>query len=264
MQPCPKCNYVRQSSDTNPEWQCPSCGVAYCKVIPATTTSVPAPLPLESDLDDPDVPPAFFRLRNIIILIIAIFLLFKVLPWYRKNNVSKPDFTPGVHIGEPVIRPYEVAGSNFFELNESVLKTGPFDPATNKHWWGMAYWNIGWKFRHITTEGQCRIDIFSLTLEGAIDLPHFTNRSSATEDMKTKWDAFLKGLRIHEFGHWQNGIDATNELEKRLQQISPQPDCATLYREIGAVGDQLVKEYREIDIQYDRRTNHGMTQATNY
>lgn len=29
---CPKCGYVRRLSDTAPEWQCPSCGVAYSKV----------------------------------------------------------------------------------------------------------------------------------------------------------------------------------------------------------------------------------------
>jgi glutaredoxin len=28
---CPKCRYERQSTDTAPEWQCPSCGIAYSK-----------------------------------------------------------------------------------------------------------------------------------------------------------------------------------------------------------------------------------------
>jgi glutaredoxin len=28
---CPKCRYERQSSDTAPDWQCPSCGIAYSK-----------------------------------------------------------------------------------------------------------------------------------------------------------------------------------------------------------------------------------------
>lgn len=28
---CPKCNYQRKESDINPEWECPSCGVAYIK-----------------------------------------------------------------------------------------------------------------------------------------------------------------------------------------------------------------------------------------
>jgi glutaredoxin len=32
MTACPKCRYVRQSTDTAPGWQCPQCGVAYNKV----------------------------------------------------------------------------------------------------------------------------------------------------------------------------------------------------------------------------------------
>ena len=28
---CPKCSYKRQPSDTAPDWQCPSCGIAYAK-----------------------------------------------------------------------------------------------------------------------------------------------------------------------------------------------------------------------------------------
>jgi len=35
---CPKCKYQRQPSDDNPEWQCPSCGVAYIKVEKAGAT----------------------------------------------------------------------------------------------------------------------------------------------------------------------------------------------------------------------------------
>lgn len=38
---CPRCQYVRQASDTAPEWQCPRCGVAYDKVQPGA----PAPQP---------------------------------------------------------------------------------------------------------------------------------------------------------------------------------------------------------------------------
>jgi len=29
---CPKCNHVRSKDATNPEWQCPACGVCYAKV----------------------------------------------------------------------------------------------------------------------------------------------------------------------------------------------------------------------------------------
>lgn len=31
MQVCPKCNHARKPVETVPEWQCPSCGIAYAK-----------------------------------------------------------------------------------------------------------------------------------------------------------------------------------------------------------------------------------------
>ena len=43
---CPKCRYERQSSDTAPDWQCPSCGIAYSKAespLPAAEGSVARP-----------------------------------------------------------------------------------------------------------------------------------------------------------------------------------------------------------------------------
>ena len=32
---CPKCRYSRRDTDTAPDWQCPSCGVAYSKAAEA-------------------------------------------------------------------------------------------------------------------------------------------------------------------------------------------------------------------------------------
>lgn len=30
---CPKCEYIRKPTDHNPDWQCPSCGIAYNKAV---------------------------------------------------------------------------------------------------------------------------------------------------------------------------------------------------------------------------------------
>ncbi len=39
---CPKCSYLRQPTETVPDWQCPKCGVAYAKVGAAAATAQPA------------------------------------------------------------------------------------------------------------------------------------------------------------------------------------------------------------------------------
>lgn len=38
MQICPNCNYERKPSDGDPDWQCPGCGVAYCKAAKINLT----------------------------------------------------------------------------------------------------------------------------------------------------------------------------------------------------------------------------------
>lgn len=37
--PCPKCAHVRSESEVAPDWQCPKCGVAYAKFVPARPAS---------------------------------------------------------------------------------------------------------------------------------------------------------------------------------------------------------------------------------
>ncbi len=51
---CPKCGYERLQTDSAPDWQCPSCKVAYIKVLEAPAAA-PDPLPATRDhaeLDD--------------------------------------------------------------------------------------------------------------------------------------------------------------------------------------------------------------------
>lgn len=213
MQACPKCNYVRQPNDTNPEWQCPACGVAYSKVnnqAPRRTASVSKQR--ESGHKKSSVYSARFRLPGILIAAIVFFFFLRILSgdmsWSQKNKTATPAFATGVHINDPVIKEFSISGSNFSELNEVVLRVGPFDAETNRRWWGMTRWNISWKFSHATENNQCRLDQFALILDGVIDLPDFANRHSASEEMKAKWDSFIKALRVHEYGHWSTGIDA--------------------------------------------------------
>jgi len=53
---CPKCNHIRTDKDCNPDWQCPSCHIAYAKYKKHTT-------PL--DKYKPNSIPAFTRHFNI-------------------------------------------------------------------------------------------------------------------------------------------------------------------------------------------------------
>ena len=43
LQPCPKCGYSRETTDAEPDWQCPRCGIAYAKYQARLDQAVPTP-----------------------------------------------------------------------------------------------------------------------------------------------------------------------------------------------------------------------------
>lgn len=49
---CPKCGYQRQSSDVAPDWQCPSCGVAYAKVSKPQDKVAASPVDAEQSMSE--------------------------------------------------------------------------------------------------------------------------------------------------------------------------------------------------------------------
>jgi hypothetical protein len=49
---CPKCGYVRLATDVAPDWQCPSCQVAYVKAHSAAAVPESVPAAVASDDDD--------------------------------------------------------------------------------------------------------------------------------------------------------------------------------------------------------------------
>lgn len=57
---CPKCAYQRASTDTAPDWQCPSCGIAYAKYVKPEPVVRPArllredPPRIDDSADEPD------------------------------------------------------------------------------------------------------------------------------------------------------------------------------------------------------------------
>ncbi|HJU71741.1 MAG TPA: DUF922 domain-containing protein [Paucimonas sp.] len=264
MTPCPKCAYVRKSTDTNPDWQCPSCSIAYNKFIDGVQAAR-TPSRAISKPDRLEFFASLFSLRRIVIAAVAIAILRMLfgggMPWPHRNRSATPEFVEGVQIVEPVVRTFDVAGASPSELDAAMLRSGPVDSTTGQRHWGFCRWNLEWKFAHASDKGQCRIDKVGITVRGVIDLPVLTNRSSSSEALKTKWDEFIKALRTHESGHWKNGITAAKDLEKRLREIPPQQNCDALNMEISAIGSQLMTEYNEIDKEYDRATRHGINQG---
>ena len=85
---CPKCGYARQPTDTAPDWQCPSCGIAYNKFQPVASAQPEDRPPAVEDLrqhrlargqrDKPGSTAFLFYLM--VLALIALVALYAPLP----------------------------------------------------------------------------------------------------------------------------------------------------------------------------------------
>lgn len=157
-----------------------------------------------------------------------------------------------VEVAETEILWFRVGGLTLAELNASKEANGPFNDIVEAKVWGQTGWRILWKFGHDRSKGDCRIGSFTVTLTSKMWLPKWEEYNLATSDVRAKWDAFYKGLVVHENGHKANGIKAANDLARRLRGMRPYPTCEGLNSDIRLIGNRITSEYGLVDRAFDR------------
>ena len=147
---------------------------------------------------------------------------------------------------------FPVSGLTVWELHRSKEANAPFNEIVEAKVWGQTGWWLRWKFAHDQSGGGCRIGTFTVSVHSRQWLPKWGQYSAASAAMREKWDAFYKGLTIHEDGHKANGIKAGNDLARRLRAMNPYPDCESLNADIVRIGERITSEYSMLDRAFDR------------
>lgn len=147
---------------------------------------------------------------------------------------------------------FPVSGLSIRELHASKEANAPFNDIAEARVWGQTGWWLRWKFAHDLKDGACRIGSFTVRVHSRQWLPKWTQHAVAPADLRERWDAFLKGLRVHEDGHKANGIKAGNDLARRLRGMKPYPDCDSLNQDIVRIGERITSEYALVDRAFDR------------
>jgi glutaredoxin len=113
---CPKCGYTRKATDAQvPDWQCPSCGIAYQKFIdqqnpePAMGRSAPLSGPAPQPLTSMSATALFFILAGVLAAGYAVYR-YHGAPHAAKDanpeilEVSNPAYFGTLEHGQPVLR----------------------------------------------------------------------------------------------------------------------------------------------------------------
>lgn len=155
---------------------------------------------------------------------------------------------------------YEVNGCSEDELQHDI-KNKCFTWSDGKKYDSLTLWDVTWDHGFKRAPNVCSTASFRVTLEIIFRYPRWTKPDDAPRPLMEKWDHYLKNLAIHENGHRDMAVKAATELTLAVAQLPPAATCDDLNREVRALSNNRMKKLTEEQNEYDKTTDHGVTQG---
>lgn len=158
---------------------------------------------------------------------------------------------------------YDITGSTADELRAQLDQLGPLDPWNERHD-AQTDWFVSWSYPYADQADGCGTGPVTVEVNVTFTYPWWEPPATAAPDLVAHWEAYGEALRTHEDGHQQIGLETAWAVQQALNEVPPQATCAELDQLVDATGQQILDEFRQIEIDYDRETDHGATQGARF
>ena len=158
---------------------------------------------------------------------------------------------------------YDVKGSTPLELRREINAKGP-QGAGGRRFDGYTRWDVSWNYRYQNAARSCAIASVTTTVKVTMTLPRWSNENGGSSAVRTQWARYLAALESHEQGHRRHGINAANEVDRAIAVMPSAGDCDALGANANATATRILRRYNQMDLDYDRETEHGATQGARF
>ena len=161
------------------------------------------------------------------------------------------------------LQPYRISGTSEAELRREMNAKGP-PGAGGGRFDGYTRWDINWRYTYGQNGGLCHIATVTTALKILTTLPQWDDERTASDSLRKRWQQFITALTGHENGHRMHGINAAREIDRGIAALPAQTTCAAAGAAANQLGNEIIRKYNELDLDYDRKTGHGLTQGTRF
>ncbi len=149
---------------------------------------------------------------------------------------------------------YEVEGDSLASLKQSMLKRGPV-AVNGKIYFAQARWLIDWKWP-VSEKGPQYLDA-RITQDLKITIPYYNSKQ---DSLNLKWNSIYENIIKHELQHLIHGHAAAMQIRNLLILFATEstyPSSKIANEKI----DKIINDTRNLDIHYDKQTNHGASEG---
>jgi predicted secreted Zn-dependent protease len=153
---------------------------------------------------------------------------------------------------------YSVSGTTREELKKALLSHGPSDPF-GKRRYATATWHVRWKWE-LTQQGLVDVSTLELSCSAVIKMPKLVPVHGMPKELLDRWQLFMERLLKHEMNHVRHAEERAGHVVLALRAANARRGMLTP-TQADAVAQKALQEIRELDRQYDERTDHGKTEG---
>jgi predicted secreted Zn-dependent protease len=155
---------------------------------------------------------------------------------------------------------FDVHGSTARELRADLSRVGPVGE-TGIRGDGYTEYRIAWRFTMTSKDGVCRAHDVEVDLDVRMMLPRWKQPAAASAALVRTWNRFSEVLREHEDGHHRIAVAAAREVRRKLRGAPKSADCRALEARMNASANEVLREYRQRQADFDRKTDYGRVQS---
>jgi predicted secreted Zn-dependent protease len=150
---------------------------------------------------------------------------------------------------------YTVSGDMYSDVRAQLKSRGPrgFDAHTAC--------TIRWNYRYEQNSASCSTVKATTSLTITYTMPHLETRN---EVLRQGFEAYLIKLRQHEDGHAEIGRGIASKIHTAIAALPAAEDCGTLGKTADALANQIILDGNLLDADYDRQTEHGISQGARW
>jgi predicted secreted Zn-dependent protease len=159
------------------------------------------------------------------------------------------------------IKHFNISGGSAIEVRDSLDKQGPIDVYGHRSD-ALTKWKISWDWPGAET-GNPDFAKAKPSLDLSMNIPCWTDYVKADQKLQNRWVTFVMALIDHEKGHVDIARDHFERPAQAVHQAAAiNPNLAA--REANAIGENELEKIRQLDIKYDRVTEHGKQQGVKF
>ncbi len=155
---------------------------------------------------------------------------------------------------------YYISGMTEAEIRDDLIRNSPASK-NGKKLAAYTTWFVTWSYITDISDGLCAISDAETDVKITFILPELEDTESIPDEVLQKWENFETALLHHENGHKSFGVKAAEEIEETIMNMAGRESCEQLDSAAQRIGKDILRKYRKLEIDYDRKTNHGITQG---